>query len=184
LVTAKKAGAKLVEYVAASLRFGFGSIPNAIIVTKTAPQMLMNEAMLRYETFLSVRGRVKIQSTMNPTTPQTMLQVAFPVIAFIAIVNVRMCDPITASVSASLSTHHIQRTKDEEYGLRSATKFPSKRPPHDFQRIREVVDARIRRLVLAQYVTRVRRQQSHGDDENDPRHKPNSGKNRRQRQYT
>ena len=39
LVTAKKAGAKLGEYVAARLRFGFGSIPNAIMVTKTAPQI-------------------------------------------------------------------------------------------------------------------------------------------------
>jgi hypothetical protein len=41
LVTAKKAGAKLGVYVAARLRFGFGSTPNAIIVRKTAPQIEM-----------------------------------------------------------------------------------------------------------------------------------------------
>lgn len=100
LVTARKAGAKLGEYVAAKLRFGFGSMPSAIIVIKTAPQIEMNDAMERYETFFSVRGRVNIQSTTKPTTPQTMLQVAFPVMAFIAIVNVRICEPITVKFSS------------------------------------------------------------------------------------
>src|SRR5690242_11371510 len=76
LITAKKAGANLGEYVAARLRFGFGSMPNAIIVRKTAPQMEMKDATERYETFFRVRGRVKIQRTTKPTTPQTILQVA------------------------------------------------------------------------------------------------------------
>lgn len=100
LVTAKKAGAKLGEYVAASLRLGFGSIPNAIIVKKTAPQMDMKEAIDRYDTFFNVLGRVNNQSTTKPTTPQTMLQVALSVIEFIAMVNVKICEPITARISS------------------------------------------------------------------------------------
>lgn len=116
LVTAKKAGAKLGEYVAARLRLGFGSTPNAIIVKKTAPQMEMKAAscqlgttnaavrahshtMLKYDTFFKVLGRVRIQRTTKPTTPQTMLQVALSVIEFMAMVKVKMCDPMTAHVS-------------------------------------------------------------------------------------
>lgn len=110
LVTAKNAGAKLGEYVAARLRLGFGSTPNAIIVKKTAPQMEMKEAIDRYDTFFSVLGNVNNQSTTNPTTPQTMLQVALSVMEFIAIVNVKICDPITMRIStlrhnASLLTY-------------------------------------------------------------------------------
>ena len=54
-----------------------------------------SHAIDKYDTFLSVLGRVKIHRMTNPTTPQTMLQVALSVIEFIAIVNVKICEPIT-----------------------------------------------------------------------------------------
>lgn len=101
LVTAKKAGAKPGEYVAARRRFGFGSTPNAIIVKKTAPQMDTKEITLRYETFFSVLGSEKIHRSAKPVTPQVMLHVALSVIAFIAMVNVRICEPITLGISIS-----------------------------------------------------------------------------------
>jgi hypothetical protein len=51
--------------------------------------------MLRYDTFFRVLGSVQIHNTMKPTTPQTIVHVACPVIAFIAIVKVRMWLPMT-----------------------------------------------------------------------------------------
>jgi hypothetical protein len=51
--------------------------------------------MLRYETFFSVLGSVQNHSTIRATTPQTMLQVARSVMAFMAIVKVRMWLPMT-----------------------------------------------------------------------------------------
>jgi hypothetical protein len=110
LVTARKAGAKLGEYAAARRRFGFGSIPRAIIVIRTAAQIEANavpsqscsvetmgevlQAMLRYDTFFNVLGSVPTHSTTRATTPQTMLQVARSVMAFMAIVKVKMWLPM------------------------------------------------------------------------------------------
>lgn len=50
--------------------------------------------MDRYETLRNVRGSVKMNSTTRPTTAQTMVQVAWPVMTFMAMVKVKMWLPI------------------------------------------------------------------------------------------
>jgi hypothetical protein len=50
---------------------------------------------LKYDTFLSVRGNVRIQSTIKPTTPERIEPVAYPLMVFIANVEVRMSLPMT-----------------------------------------------------------------------------------------
>lgn len=51
--------------------------------------MLCLQAIERYETFFSVRGSVRTHNTAKPITPHTRVQVAWLVMAFIAMVNVR-----------------------------------------------------------------------------------------------
>lgn len=80
---------KLGDVVASTIAPAGFPIPTAITVMNTAPTIEMNDTMLMYETFLSVRGNDSRKKTTSPTTPHTIVQVACPVIAFQAIVKVK-----------------------------------------------------------------------------------------------
>jgi hypothetical protein len=49
-----------------------------------------SQAIEKYDTFLSVRGRSNSQKTIKATTPQTILQVAWLVMVVKQMVQVRM----------------------------------------------------------------------------------------------
>jgi hypothetical protein len=117
LETDKNAVAEGTGIVAEMWRFGVGLIPRAIIVGRTEAMMDINAVKKReqipsssyfddedggnvqmrekYDTLFRVRGSVKIHSMMMVMTLHTMVQVAWLVIASIAIENVSMWDPIT-----------------------------------------------------------------------------------------
>lgn len=66
------------------------SMPTPIIVMITAARTEMNDAMDMLDTCFSVRGRQATNEMTKPTTPNTIEQVPWSVMVFIATVNVRM----------------------------------------------------------------------------------------------
>lgn len=76
-------------------------MPTPIIVMTTAARTEMNEATDMLDTCFSVRGRQATNEMTKPTTPNTIEQVPWSVMVFMATVNVRMWLAMMNTTSSS-----------------------------------------------------------------------------------